>query len=85
MIIKTDRLLQELTEERDAAVERPEEPVKLRATFELTVPAGVAAAEYKEALLDALQAFANRSIFARVFRLEFAPTRTLPPVTLETP
>jgi len=85
MITKTDRLLRDLTEERDAAVPAPKgAPFHIRATFELTLPAGTEAATYKAAVLEALQAFASHAIAARVFRLEFAPTRTLPPVTMET-
>lgn len=79
MTTQTETLLAKLTEERDA-VANAREPVKLRVTFELTIPPDVEAAAYKAALVEALQAFARCDIGARVRGLLFAPTRTTPSI-----
>ena len=76
---ETEKLLEKLTEEREAI----KEPIRIQLTFELTVPANLEASVYKAAVFEALLAFSSRDIQARVWRLQFAPTRTTPSLSAE--
>jgi hypothetical protein len=79
MTTQTEKILTELTNERtEMEAVAAKDPTKVQLTLELTIPSGVEAGAYKEAVRETLQAFAAREIVARVWRLQFAPTRTTP-------
>jgi hypothetical protein len=77
----TEAILAELAGERACD---PGEPVKIHLTLELTVPAGVSALAYKDAVKSALEAFQAKDIAPRVWKVAMGPTRELPLVTYET-
>lgn len=76
----TEAILAELAGERACA---PTEPVKMHLTLELTVPAGVDALAYKDAVRTALEAFQAKGISPRVWKVSMGPTRELPLVMYE--